>query len=846
MKYYILVTVILLGSFFVGQKSLAVTKDIIINEIGAFPSDTPEWVEIWNRGSGAIDIKDWKFWESNTNHSLHVVSSSDSMVTPGEYAVICQNADVFLLDYPNFIGSVFDSSWVNLSNSGEEIGLKDEAGNFVEQFSYISTTKYSLERINSFVDDYNFSNWSENVNGNSVGVQNSNYLTVVSSVSTTANDNSTSSDINLSPPSSAMDAVLELSTSSYIFNWSFIKINEIISDPVSGNELVELYNTGSSSVDLSGGSICDFSDRACKTISGEIAGHDWLVADLLTDRYLNNDGDSVILKDIHNNIVDEINYNATNLLFTDKGQSLIRKIDGSDTNLNIDWAVTNKITLGYANYLVVPVVYDSNSVSSGGSGGSSHNSITTPSSTVAVIKQNKISTTTKSSNITPKDLVNISWKLDWPYGLDVDEVGVFNTKGTADPRGGNINFIWNFGDNSSGTGHLLGHAFVSSGIYYVSVMASSSAGTISKKEFKVHVGSNFSVANASVVINSWLVTSTEDQLEFIELKNNLIKLQDVSGWKIKNKNGKEYELPDNTTMAASGTLKFFKAVHHLSFDKSGDEIKLTSPNDQEIHKVVLMGEKNKIKTVKVASIKKVSKTISNWQTVRGTVTVEPKTFGLQYFYINDGQSGFQIYQYKKDFPDLKIGDDIVVGGETSEINGVKRIKIKNRYAITVLATNKTIEPVDLKLEDVGDEMLGSLVKVSGDITEIKSNLMYLDDGTTEIIIYFKKGAKIDKQELKEGDKVEVVGILNQGKDGWQVLPRTLSDLIVVGHADEILSGRLSLDQEKQNETTNKYLTTTAGGLTALLLGFVARARSAMLVAGAKKVISLASSIIKRG
>lgn len=834
MKYYILLTVFLFGSFFVGQNSLATSSDIVINEIGAYPTSTHEWIEIWNRGVEPVDIKDWKFWENNTNHNLQTVTSSDSVVSAGEFAVICQDAGTFLKDYPNFIGSVFDSSWMNLSESGEEIGLKDEGGNFVERFSYASTTKNSLERKNPFINDYNLNNWEENSSGNTVGWQNSNYFfadinssTIVSTTITTTYSTSTFGEVTAS--TSNMD-------------WVGIRLNEIVSDPISGNELVELYNNGTSTVDLSGGSICDVSNSGCKALSGIIVGHDWLVADLLTDRYLNNDGDVVILKDKDNGILDQVAYGTSTIFVPDKGQSLIRKIDGLDMDSDNDWAITNKITLGYANEFVLPVLSTSNSGGNGGGSVSSHNLINPTVSTTTIIKQNKVSTSTKLSTLETKDSVNISWKLDWPYGLEVGEMGFFNAKGSADPRGGNINFIWNFGDSVTGTGYLLGHTFVSSGIYFVSVVASSTVGTVSKKEFKVYVGPNFSIANANVKINSWLVTSTEDLLEFIEIKNNLNKPQNVSGWKIKNKSGKEYELPDNTIMSTSGTLKFFKSIHHLNFDKNGDEIKLTSPNDQEVDKVLLAGEKIKIKKVKIIS----TKISSNWLSVRGVVTVEPKTFGQQFFYINNGQTNFQIYQYKKDFPDLKIGDDIVVSGETSEINGVKRIKIKNRYAIKILATNKTIAPLDLKLEDVGEEMLGSLVRVSGDITEIKSNLMYLDDGTTEITIYFKKGAKINKQELKEGDKVEVVGILNQGKDGWQILPRTLSDLTVVGHADDILSGRLSVDQEKQNETTKKYLTTTAGGLTALLLGFVARARGAILVVGVKKVISLATSIIRRG
>ncbi|MFA5770730.1 MAG: lamin tail domain-containing protein, partial [Patescibacteria group bacterium] len=826
MKYYFFVIVILFGSFFIAENLLAINSDIVINEIGAYPTSTHEWIEIWNPGIETIDMKDWKFWENNTNHNLQAVSSSDSLISAGEFAAICQDADVFLSDHPNFIGSVFDSSWTNLNESGEDIGLKDGAGNFVEQFSYVATNNFSLERKDPLLDDYSLNNWQENIFGNTIGGHNSNYLVIENNIPSSTIDSTTTLNIVTSSTSNTMENNEFSTTTAYssIFDWSFIKLNEVISDPIDGNERVELFNVGSSTVNLLGGSICDSAVSGCKPLSGLILSHDWLVVDLLTDRYLNNSGDLVILRDRDNNVIDQIDYGVAILSAPEKGQSLIRKIDGKDFDSSSDWAVTNKITLDFANELVVPVLINSNNNSGGGG------IVTNNTDNILVLatstKSNKISTTSKSSMVETKDPVNISWKLDWPYGLDVGEVGVFSVKGSADPRGGDINFIWNFGDNTSSTGYWTEHSFASSGIYLVSVLASSSAGTIGKKEFKVYIGQSFSVKNAQIKIGNYQVTSTEDSSEYIELKNYLDKSQNISGWKIKNKSGKEYDIPERTIISPSGTLKFFRSIHHLSFDKNDDEIRLTSPNDQEVDVVKWKIDKSDKKEIKIASVK----TASNWLKVYGVVTVEPKIFGQQFFYISDEQTSFQIYQYKKDFPELKIGDYISVSGEVSEVNKIKRIKIKNRYAIDVLSTNKIITPIDLQLEDIGEELLGSLVKVSGDITEIKSNLMYVDDGKAEIVVYFKKGAVINKQELREGDKVEVIGILNESKDGWQVLPRSLEDFNVVGHMDEVLDDRLATDQNKKNEVTKTYLATTAGGLTAVLLGFLARVRGTLLVA----------------
>lgn len=112
-------------------------KAVYISEIMYDPtgSDTGrEWIEIYNDTGGSINFTTWKFFESNTNHSLSSYSSTTS-VLPSEYAIIADNPSKFLLDYPNFSGVLYDSSF-SLSNSGELIILKDASLNQIDSISY--------------------------------------------------------------------------------------------------------------------------------------------------------------------------------------------------------------------------------------------------------------------------------------------------------------------------------------------------------------------------------------------------------------------------------------------------------------------------------------------------------------------------------------------------------------------------------------------------------------------------------------------------------------------------------------------------------------------------------------
>ncbi len=85
-------------------------------------SDTGrEWIEI--SADSNTDVSNWKFFEANTNHGLTLIRGS-AVIPAGGAAVIADNADKFLLDYPSFTGTLFDSSF-SLNNTGETIAVRN-------------------------------------------------------------------------------------------------------------------------------------------------------------------------------------------------------------------------------------------------------------------------------------------------------------------------------------------------------------------------------------------------------------------------------------------------------------------------------------------------------------------------------------------------------------------------------------------------------------------------------------------------------------------------------------------------------------------------------------------------
>jgi uncharacterized protein YdeI (BOF family) len=326
----------LFSSFVFLNQVFSASSDIVINEIAAYPTSTHEWVEIWNRGLNPVDLKGWKFLEGGVRHGL-TTSSTDSIMASGEYGVITQNGNQFRLDHPEYTSSIFDSSWSGLNEGGELIGIEDAVGVVVEQFSYGATKNFSLERVDPFLSMYGSENWKEHLGGNTLGFINS--VAIVSS-----------SGVPSSTPPSSSTTPSATTTLDGSLGWSGLRVNEVMPNPLSGDEWVELFNTGTSTVLLSGGFLCDGRAAGNCTIAsldGFIAPQSWIIVSIQGSK-LNNTGDSVFLKNASSTIFDSMSY--VNDLVPKSGEVVARSSDGFGV-----WVLSSVATPSSTNIIKQPV-----------------------------------------------------------------------------------------------------------------------------------------------------------------------------------------------------------------------------------------------------------------------------------------------------------------------------------------------------------------------------------------------------------------------------------------------------------------------------------------------------------
>ena len=82
--------------------------------------DNHEWIEVFNNGS-ETDISDLRLYEDDVNHRLTLIQG-ENIIALNDFFIIADDTEEFLLDYPDYNKTLFDSSF-SLSNSGELLQL---------------------------------------------------------------------------------------------------------------------------------------------------------------------------------------------------------------------------------------------------------------------------------------------------------------------------------------------------------------------------------------------------------------------------------------------------------------------------------------------------------------------------------------------------------------------------------------------------------------------------------------------------------------------------------------------------------------------------------------------------
>lgn len=370
-----------------------------------------------------------------------------------------------------------------------------------------------------------------------------------------------------------------------------------------------------------------------------------------------------------------------------------------------------------------------------------------------------------------------------------------------------------------------------------------------------------------------------DEDEYIELRNPGLVDVNLSGLKLDDEEGgsRPYTFPEGTVLKAEGFLVFEREETGIALNNTADEVRVLDKDGKIIRSApyanpieaapfVIRGgayevsneltpgapnvfapliapvpEENEDVPVDLTLEQTTEFDVGDRVSFDALVGVLPGAYSSQYFYAISPESssstgsGVQIYMYKKDFPELAIGDIVNVTGELSESKGERRVKIKAREDIVVYESGVSVFVRDAEIANVAEEDLGSFVQIEGEITELKGSHLYLDDGTAEIKVYLKKGTKISKDGLALGQTLRVKGFVQKTGEALQILPRMQSDIEIEHEEKEIIEIPVVENENDDKSLAQTYIKAAAGGLASILVGLIARSRPAFALVGLQKL-----------
>jgi hypothetical protein len=293
-----------------------VFPNIVITEIhynpndgAGFPDDPYEFLEIYNNGFSIVDLSGWSF------SGITFTFPANTFIAPGEFIVIAIENNT----YSGNGYQVFEFGG-GLSNSGEQIELLTPDGNIVDEVDYDDSGPWpsaadgsgpSAQLNNPNNDNDNGSNWTANVNNGTPG---SGPGTINGCTDPSAtNFNGFATNDNGSCSYGAVNVII-----------TEIHYNPCAAQGSDTNyEFIELYNSGGSSVNITGWAIPLFGFTFPSGSS--IAVGEYVIVTSLTSSYsgngyqvfgsasgsLDNAGENIVLINATGAAIDAVSYRNT-------------------------------------------------------------------------------------------------------------------------------------------------------------------------------------------------------------------------------------------------------------------------------------------------------------------------------------------------------------------------------------------------------------------------------------------------------------------------------------------------------------------------------------------------------
>lgn len=774
------------------EPSALVISEIMYDVSGA--DSGREWIELYNTGPDNLLVTStWRFFDSS-NHKINLYQGT-STITSQEFFILADNAEQFLLDYPDFSGNLFDTV-MSLPNSSSSLALSFDNGDsygigeFYDSVWGGSGDGYSLEKKDFYASSTD--NWqiSSRLGG------------------TPGQINSLPTIIEESEEEKEITTIDEVTVA-----WEQLLINEILPNPAGSDdaEWIELYNQGPEVLHLSGLQISDASSRVfvLDTDSGLalhlLANQYLLIPKDISGISLNNFSDELSIIDPDDKVIDFIAYDKA-----PEAKSYARSAE------SFVW--TNYPTPGLVNQIVL-----------------NQPPVSQISATGDFLVGEKIYFSAEHSY----DPEEGDLDYDWDFGDGQNSSRQTVKHSFESPGSYTVALTVMDGEGSSNTAYFVIDIYPPEA-NLENDMINNDAEEVELENFKLDL------AEGDLIISEFMPNPVgSDDGEWIELYNSSNRDIDLYGWYLDDADGgsKMRQVATSTIIEAHGYLVFPRADTKLTLNNTSDSVRLFTPleeiwqeilyekisegksyawdniNNEWVENQPSPGQENifYVETSEeiiynvsdIADLEKGEDLL-----VQGVVLNSPDTDDRSLYLAgyNFSQTNLEelveIYSYYKNFPKLQVGQLVTIKGQLSGVGYLPRIKIRNKEDIILNdVIIDLINPEEIFVEDVGDYLLGSYTMVRGTVVKKSGPNIYLSANNEEDYL-LRAYSKFSTKELdiNKGDQISVQGILLESNDSFKLILFDADDIVVWGKVlgEKIETSKVS---SKIVSSTNLIVTT---------------------------------------
>ena len=698
-----------------------IVSPLFISEFVSDPSEGKvEFIELYNNSDLPLDL------------TGYTITDAAGKITTLEGTVTAQN--YYLVSEPAG----------KLNNDGDTIVLADPHGTIVE------TIVYGTDDLPSLSDPSAYARTQEDT-----------FIASTTSTPGTMNLFTTElPEITIEEESVEEETIIETenvedTTSVLSYQSNDLLLNEFVSSPLEGEvEWVEIYHPGTEEIVLIGWTLEDATGKQTALGEGMLSPASYLII-TSPKGVLNNDGDTLILKDGQGNVIDTLVYGTAEIPAPKKGYALAKTSEGT-------WQETETSTPGTVNTLSTTEETTTDTASSSASETQEETAV---SYDYSALRLSEIYPNTDGS-----DEVEEFIEIENVGDTTIDLFGVI----LEDASG--KQFVFSEHQN------LLNVSMITLTRALTGIALNNLGDTVLLYDPSYQLLDQVTYEKTNQgqslarIHGSWDWTTNPSANE-----PNTFPTAQV-------------DIPVTTTVASTIISAGAKTTTTTSVDRS---------NTTSLYLLKTIGQaQNLLDDTRVQ--------------VTGIVSVVPGVLGKQIFYLQDETGGIQIYQYDADFPSLQEGDVVTLKGIMSTSREERRIKVSGQQDITLQETVLAPESVSIPLDIISEKEAGILVSISGIVVSKENSSILLEENGAQLTVRLASSTGLTPANFSTGARVVVTGILAQYNDDLVLLPRSIKDVeTLASTAEEVTISGLTAQQQ----TYQRIALTLASITIIILAGF---------------------------